>query len=64
MELAQKMKILELLENEETVASIAKRFGVNDSTIPSILDKKSKITNSFSKLGPHAKCCKISRFNH
>lgn len=61
MDLAKKMKILELLENKEKVASIAKRFGVNESTIRSIRDNKSKITNSFSKLGPHAKCCKISR---
>ena len=61
MDLAQKQKILELLENKETVVSIAKRFVVNESTIRSIRQSKLKIINSFSKLGPHAKFSKISR---
>ena len=61
MDLAQKMKVIELLKNGEKVASIAKRFVVNESTIRWIRDNMEKIIGSASKLGAHAKCCKITR---
>ena len=61
MDLAQKLKIIQLLEGGEKVAAVAKRFVVNESTIRSTRDNKQKIRDSASKLGPHAKFCKISR---
>ena len=61
MDIAQKMKIIQLLESGEKVAEVARRFIVNESIIRSIRDSKQKIRNSGSKLGPHAKFCKISR---
>ena len=61
MDIAQKMKILELLDKGEKVAGVARRFVVNESTIRTIRNNKSKIRDSASKLGPHAKFCKISR---
>lgn len=61
MDLAQKMKIIQLLESNEKIASIARKFLVNESTIRSIRKNKEKIKLSASKLGPNAKFCKISR---
>lgn len=61
MNLAQKMKVIQLLENNEKIATIARRFMVNESTIRSIRNNKEKIKQSASALGPNAKFCKISR---
>ena len=61
MDIAQKMKIIELLESGEKIASIARRFVVNESTIRTIRDNKDKIRHSATQLGPHSKYCKISR---
>ena len=61
MDLAQKMKILQLLDQGEKVSVIARRFVVNESTIRTILENKKKIIDSASKLGPNAKFGKISR---
>lgn len=61
MDLATKLKIIELLEDNERYAIIARKFEVNESTIRSIRDNKAKIKESSSKLGAHAKFCKISR---
>lgn len=61
MDIAQKMKILQLLDEGEKVSAVARRFVVNESTIRTIRDNKQKIRESASKLGPHAKFCKISR---
>ena len=61
MNIAQKMKILELLKSGEKIAAIARRFVVNESTIRSILDNKQKIRESAAKLGPYAKFRKIAR---
>ena len=61
MDIAQKMKIIQLLESGEKVAAVAKRFVVNESTILPVRDNKQKIRESASKLGPHAKFCKITR---
>lgn len=38
MNLGQKLKITEMLENGEKVAQIARKFSINESTIPSIRD--------------------------
>ena len=54
------MKILELLDNGEKLAVVARRFVVNKSTIRTIRKNKNKIPGSASKLGPHAKFLKIS----
>ena len=61
IDIAQKVKILELLESGEKIAAIARRFVGNESTIRSIRDNKQKIRESAAKLGPHAKFCKIAR---
>ena len=61
MDIAQKMKILELLESGEIIAAVARRFVVNESTIRSIKKNKDKIKASAGKLGPHAEFCKITR---
>ena len=61
MDIAQKMKIIELLESGKKIASIARRFVVNESTIRTIRDNKDKIHHSATQLGPHSKFCKISR---
>ena len=41
MDIAQKMKIIELLESGEKIASIARRFVVNESAVRTIRDNKS-----------------------
>ena len=61
MDVAQKMKIVELLESGEKIADIARRFVVNESTIRTIRDNREKIRKSALQLGPHSKLCKISR---
>lgn len=61
MNIAQKMKILQLFENGEKVSAVAQRFVMNESTIRMIRDNKNKIRESAFKLGPSAKFCKISR---
>ena len=42
MNLAQKIKVIQLLENSEKIATIARRFVVNESTIRSIRSNKEK----------------------
>ena len=61
MDIAQKIKNLELLANREKIAAVARLFVVNESIIRTIRDDKEKIRNSASTLGPRAKFCKISR---
>ena len=61
MDLAQKMKILDLLRQGEKVAALAKRYNVNESTIRSVRASEEKIRKSFSNLGDNAKYSKISR---
>ncbi|KAL7296724.1 hypothetical protein TKK_0010138 [Trichogramma kaykai] len=61
MDLAQKLKILDLLSNGEKVAAVARKISVNESTIRSIRDNGEKIRESTAQLGLHAKCCKICR---
>lgn len=64
MTIAEKLQILKLIEKGETIASIARKFKVNESTIRSIRDNKEKIKNSSANLGQHAKFVKIIRGNH
>lgn len=64
MDIAQKMKILDLLDDGKTVAEVARKFNVNESTIRSIRTKKNEIRNSSSHLGQHAKFVKYVRGNH
>ena len=61
MDLTQKLKILDLLRQGEKVATIARRYGVNELTIRSIRNNEDKIRKSFSNLGSSTKHCKISR---
>lgn len=63
MDIAQKMKILDLLESGKTVAEVARKFDVNESTIRSIREKKKEIRISSTHLGQHAKFVKTVRGN-
>ena len=60
MNLGQKLKMLDLLKTEK-VATVAKKFNVNESTIRSIRAKEMDIRKSVSNLGSQAKFCKINR---
>lgn len=59
--LGEKLKILELLENGETVAAVGRKFGLNESTIRGIRDNKEKIRESMKNTGTHAKMSKVTR---
>lgn len=61
MNLASKLKILNLIEGGEKIAAIARKFCVNESTIRNIRDNKDKIRRSAAGLGQHAKCLKVVR---
>lgn len=61
MNLAEKLKGLDLLRNGEKISHIARKFNVNESTIRSIRDNEKKIRESAMQLGTHSKVCKISR---
>ena len=52
IDIAQKMKIIEVLESEEKIDSIARRFVVNGSTVRTIRDNKDKIRHSATQLDP------------
>ena len=64
MNLADKLKILNLIQNGNKIASIARKFDVNESTIRSIRNNEKKIPDSVSNLGSHAKNIKIIRRNN
>ena len=59
--MAQKLQILNLLKSGEKIASIARKFDFNESTMRSIRDNEKKIRETASQLGKHAKVCKIAR---
>ena len=61
MDTAQKMKILQLLDDGEKVSAVARRFVVNESTIRTIGSNEEEIRESAFTLKPNAKFCKISR---
>lgn len=63
MNLADKLKILNLLRSGEKVAVIARRYDVNESTIRTIRDNEVKIRESAGTLGQHAVTAKIVRQN-
>ena len=51
--LGDKLKILELLEENQTVAAVARKFNINESTVRGIHDNKDKIRKSCSQVGAH-----------
>lgn len=55
MSLADKLKILDLILAGEKISSIARRYGVNESSIRTIRDNKKSIRESAQQLGSHAK---------
>lgn len=61
MNIADKLKILNLLDEGVLIAEVARRFNVNESTIRSVRDNKDKIRRSSAGLGKHAKFVKIVR---
>ena len=61
MNLADKLKILDLLKQGEKVGRIAQKFNVNESTIRSIRDNAAKICGSTKQLEAHAQALKITR---
>ena len=63
MNIADKLKILDLIDNGEKIAAIARRFQVNESSIRTIRDNKDRIRNSSLNLGQHAKFVKVVRGN-
>ena len=60
LNIAQKLEIVNLLENGEKVAAVARKFEVNESTIRTIRDNSDKIKTSASHLGPNAVLCKVT----
>ena len=58
MDLTQKLKILDLLLQEEKVATIARRYGVNESTIRSIRITKIKFAKVFLIWAPRLNTAK------
>ncbi|XP_023315527.1 tigger transposable element-derived protein 1-like [Trichogramma pretiosum] len=63
LNLADKMKIISLIDDGEKLAWIARRFDVNESTIQTIRDNASKIRESSKNLGQHAQFTKVARSN-
>lgn len=61
MNIADKLKILDLLDEGVLVAEVARRFKVNESTIRTIRNNKDNIRSSSAGLGKHAKFVKIVR---
>lgn len=64
MNIADKLKVLDLIKSGKKIACIARRFTVNESTIRSIRANKENIRASSSTLGQHAKFVKIVRQNN
>ena len=61
MTIGEKLKILELREQNETIAAVARKFNGNESTIRTIQKNKDKIRQSSSELGAHAQLSKVTR---
>lgn len=63
--LASKLKFLDLLQTGEKVAAIARRFEINELTVRLIRDKEETIRKSSSNLEQlYAKFVKVVRQNH
>lgn len=61
LNVAEKLKILDLLKNGEKIADVARKFGINESSVRTIRKNEDNIRASASHLGPHAKLVKIKR---
>ena len=61
LSIADKLKLLNLLENGEKVAAVARKFYINESSVRTIRDNRDKIRASATHLGPHAKLSKVTR---
>ena len=61
MNLADKLKILDLLKQGEKVGRVSQKLNVNESTIRSIRDNAAKICGSTKQLEAHAQALKITR---
>lgn len=61
LDLGTKLKIINLLENGEKIAAVARKYNINESTVRTIRDNKDKIRKSASNLGQHAHLSKVSR---
>ena len=63
MSIADKLKILDLIEGGEIIAVIARWFDVYESTIRTIRANKEQIRRTSATLGHHAKFVKTVRSN-
>lgn len=61
MSIADKIKILNAIDAGETIATIARRFSVNESTVRTIRDNREKIRSTSVTLGKHASSVKVVR---
>ncbi|KAJ8669137.1 hypothetical protein QAD02_000396 [Eretmocerus hayati] len=61
MDIATKLKILDLLRDGEKIINLARRFEVNESTIRSIRDNQEAIRAASANSGVHGKFTKINR---
>ena len=61
LNVAEKLKILDLLKNGEKIADVARKFDINESSVRTIRKNEDNIRASASHLGPHAKLVKIKR---
>ena len=63
MSIADKLKILSLIEKRENITTIARKYELNESTIRTIRNNKDCIQKSSVILGQHAKWVKVVRQN-
>lgn len=61
LKLADKLKILDLIANRETIAAVARRFNVNQSTIRTIRSNKQKIHRRALKFGHQCQAFKTAK---
>ena len=60
-DIGEKLKIINLLEQKEQVAAVARKFRINESTVRTIRKNKENILKSASNLGKYAHLSKVSR---
>ncbi|KAJ8682493.1 hypothetical protein QAD02_018285 [Eretmocerus hayati] len=61
VDIATKLKILDLLRDGEKISNLARRYEANESTIRSIRDNQEAIRAASANLGVHGKFTKINR---
>ena len=61
LNVADKIKIINLLENGKKVMAVARKLGINESSVRTIRPNKDKIRAAAALLGPYAKMTKITR---